>query len=79
MEHVNFCHCDTRPHYFNQLVIYHKSVVVPLKDILMERVQGNYGLRILDVLRWDGDHSYHVPDDFLPCLDGDPELKRQDL
>ena len=56
-----------------------KSVVVALKDVLLERLQGNYRPHVLDVLRWDGDHSYEVSDDFLSCLDGDPEFIRQDL
>ena len=45
-----------------------KSVVVALKDVLLERLQGNYRPHVLDVLRWDGE----VPDYFFPCLDGDP-------
>ena len=56
-----------------------KSVVVALKDVLLERVQGNYRPHVLDVLRWDGDHSNEVPDDFFSCLDGNPEFIRQDL
>ena len=56
-----------------------KSVVVALKDVLLKRVQGNYRPHVLDVLRWDGDHSYGVPDYIFPRLDDDPEVIRQDL